>query len=358
MILLKEHPEEIPGRALHFFLMLLGNPLCRGLLVRSQDFAPVLGVLLLGALAVVVAVVIFRRSEGQTLAGEFIRFAPWLTLTSFGLISAAFITTGRIGMYGATGALFGRYVTFPALAWVGLIGLTFAVLNARFPRIFDKPRANLVLGFITGAFLLLMCCNWIYGSRQMAYWCWGRNYGQAALRFVNLVPSVDLTLIEGDPAYLKELANRMDAAGFLQRPLLTDGRLSNFKISNKIIKERRGAFMETPGSNGSHVEGVALMEGTERPADTILFVTILNGERTVFDVSRASALNPHIRSVAGRDSEHMLIRRIASEEFGAFESDLDTTQLPPGEHEVEAWIYRVDKNTVQRIPGSVRVVRP
>ncbi len=356
--LLREAPREFPGRATMFFLTLLGNPLCRGSLLRSQELAPAIGGMFL-ALSAFVLVKIFWVRKPMSRADEFVFFAPWLSLTAFGVLAAAFITIGRVGTYPTTGALFGRYVTFPSLAWVGLLGLAMALLTRRHPAAFERPKTMLATGLCAGVILSLLALNWQYGSRQMHYWSWGRRHGQAALRFSHLLPSVDLSLTEGDGAFARKQALRLHELGLLEYPLLDDLRLKNFKLSKRAMKERRGSIALVPGSpSGRRVHGVALMAGPERPADAILFVTRHTGVPTVFDLCRAEALSPHVRAIAGRDAEHMAQRRILSEEYGAYEHDLDIGLLPQGVHDVEAWVYSVEKNTVWRIPGSVQITKP
>jgi hypothetical protein len=260
-------------------------------------------------------------------------------------------------MYPVTGAISGRYVTFPSLAWVGMFVVFFATLCARYPRLFTNPKGTLVIGVFSGMLLMLLVCNWSYGSRQMALWSWGRHHGLAGLRFIHVLPSINLSIIEGDQQLIKRVATRLDHLGLMEYPLLRNRQLDNFKISKRVTRPRRGSMELLPPTEDGRprVKGVALMEGADRPADAILFVTRDGEERSVFDLCRADALNPHIRAVAGRDAEHMLIRRILSEEFGEFHTTLDTSLLDPGEHEVEAWIYSVAKNTVYRIPGSIKI---
>ncbi len=358
-ILLMNQPTEFAERISHFFLMLLGNPLCRGLLIRSQELAPLLGSLLLAMIAASLWLV--GRHPDKAARTELVdRLMPWIALTAFGILSAVFISIGRVGMYPVTGAISGRYVTFPSLAWIGMFVVFFAALHARYPRLFSNPKGTLVIGGVSGMLLMLLACNWYYGSRQMAMWSWGRHHGLAGLRFIHVLPSLNLSIIEGDQQLIKRVAMRLDQYGLMQHPPLKNRHLNNFKISKRVTRPRRGSIELLPpaGDGRPRVKGVALMEGADRPADAILFVTRDGEERTVFDLCRADALNPHIRAVAGRDSEHMLIRRILSEEFGEFHTTLDTSLLAPGEHEVEAWIYSIEKNTVYRIPGSVKIRVP
>ncbi len=358
-ILLMNQPAEFVERLLHFFLMLLGNPLCRGLLIRSQELAPLLG----GFLIVMIATsfwLIGGYPEKRARADLLYRLIPWIALIAFGMLSAVFISIGRVGMYPATGAISGRYVTFPSLAWIGMIVVFFAALHARYPDLLKDARGALIVGGVSGVLFMLLFCNWYYGSRQMALWSWGRYHGLAGLRFIDVLPSLNLSIIEGDQQLIKRVAKRLEEHGLMRFPLLKNRRLDNFKISKRVTRPRRGSMeLLPPAEDGRpRVKGVALMEGADRPADAILFVTRDGEERLVFDLCRADALNPHIRAVAGRDAEHMLIRRILSEEFGEFQTTLDTSLLEPGEHEVEAWIYSVAKNTVYRIPGSVKIQVP
>jgi hypothetical protein len=324
----------------HYFILWEGN-------YFSSNFADpfflgvvALSFLLGGALFALHA--IYRRHDWRT-------FYPWLLLGAYACASGAITALGRLG-FGLEQALSDRYAAFTVSFYVALVGLYFAIFNARVRLLSPSARTF----FLTTA-------GWL---SALTLFCWGlsldKHLGLLAahhesrvrclrtLEWLEPIPdNPDFALLLPFPDAVKRRARFLEQKGVLRLPFVHGA------LAAAVQKP-------PPPSDGAHgriescdfdalgvldVKGWAWLPKANRRADCV----VIGSENAAGLFKPMSVLETGVKRPDLRDQTHNphLYR-------AGFERAVDPANLLPGKVVIKGWAIDLRTQTAWPLESSCR----
>lgn len=358
--------DETVGHDLKFFLMhldkalsfasaLLGCHLSRGLHLQNIRAAEVIGGISLGLFTLSLAYLWKNRRDSLLIRSV----TPWVLLGMFSIGTALLITMGRLWLTRSNAlAVTGRYVSHPIPLTIALIALLF-ILGRRL--VAQHPSLRTMGTVAGGAFLFLICAEWIYGARMMELWSQTRLQGKSLLLFAKVMPSDDyLASVAGEGEYAGRIIKEMAETGSLRTRLLRNLDLKQFRISKITLSSKQASFAGLRRYNdGDFVaEGFSELSG-KRPADLVIFTYHTKpGEYKMFAIGALTTLPRYIQDTTYRDHEFMATLPLNAQFTSRWDGHVSVIKVPPEKLDIDAWALDVEKMTVYRILDDRIVAHP
>ena len=334
--------KKLP-EAPRFVTALLGSHLSRGLHLDNLLTAEVMGWLSLLVFAFAL-LELWRGRQDQAWVQSLV---PWILLGLFSIGSAVLIAAGRLWLSkSGTLAITVRYVSHAIPLTVALIAQVY-LLGRRWTQTRSLGMA------LSGAFLMLLATQWIYGAQNMKLWAQCRWQGRALLMFAKVHPNSDaLGPVAGDGGYVRPLALRMQQLGLMSPPLLPDLKLKNFQIVNQELPLQRAGFQ----SLELKPDGVTMVANgyselpSQRPADLVLFTTGKNtDEATIFALGLLESVPRFWYDATKKDREFLAIPNFTQEWTARWAGPLAVISKPKPDDHIQAWALDASRSRVFRI---------
>lgn len=201
------------GELAHYFVLWIGR-------YFASDFFPPFA-LGLGALAIFLALTAFALWEGKR-TGNWRTFYPWLCAGAYACGSGAITALGRVG-FGVEQALEVRYTVFTLFFYLSVVGLAWAIYQARFRISRPAVRASAQTNAVWFAAILLLLWSLTFAPNLAAVTT-GKQYRRHLLRALEWIEPIphnpDLALIFPDVAVLRDRARRLAGHRILRLPFV------------------------------------------------------------------------------------------------------------------------------------------
>ena len=351
---------ESPEKVLPFVFRVVGGHLARGTSAALMTSAWWIGLVSITLFTAAFAWWIYRFKDEELRR----RLAPWITFGSYTIAAAGLICLGRLwATANGDNSVSPRYTIHGVPLTVSLCAMIWIIasdLLTRHPAWRPRlERALLVSGLTLSALLAL---SWIQGQHMMETWSSARlrmatNTLFFKIHFLDTVPKgPDL---DGNIASNYRRARGLDDLHVLNPPMLTDNRLSNFKISKNALN-KNSALWETltvdSNKQMARATGYAALGGRKRVADGV-FLTYRDdkGAWKVFHVGQVRSMPLYYMHTLEKDLQNIhQPGDNAGETFSAFISEFSLDRLPPGAHDLAAWAFDYREQTVYPIIGAFR----
>ena len=344
---------EDPLKAVLFVCATLGTHLCRGMNLNNVQVAEGLGALSIIALTFVIAWIILRGRNRETLS----KVSPWVIIGLYSAANGVLLMLGRIavGKWIST-ALTPRYVSHAIPLTIALIALA-CIIGGRMMK--KCPRLP-VAGFIAGgAFAFLLLTQWIYGALRMDLWKNARLQGRALMLFAGkgVMPTHEfLGSLSGDGNYGATIIQELDALGQFQFPLLKSRSMNEFHMSKEPLPERLASFDELrlTTDGGLYAEGFAEIRAG-RPADLIIFTTPdAEGAEHIFGLTHLDRLPLYLRYGTIKDGDWCSMDEVTPDLTSRWQPFISIATIPPHGARITAWALDVtfSKPRAYRIPDN------
>jgi hypothetical protein len=353
----------------------LGNHLSRGSSFSMMDVSLVIGGVSF-ALYIAAFFYLLRHWRREELRSQ---LGPWLMFGAYSIGTGALVAMGR-SWASSTGdnAIAPRYVIHAVPLTVALIALVWIIAEdiiARRPEMKSSARRFILQSGM--ALLALLILSWAQGWRLMDMWHSSRLRGAVNTRFYNVLYQVE----DAVPAN-RDHARRAEKLGLLNPPMLKDRMLSNFRLEPSLLSSNTANFRsmkidleevkkgrekqegnaenavaEGELSNGTveqryvaRVEGFACLRGRDRVADGVFFTRRIpeSGTWEIFHVVQVSGMPLYLIDMLNKDTQfvHVPSGHIAQDGLAGFTGTFVMTQLPPGVHDIMAWAYDAQEDSV------------
>lgn len=348
-----------PSRAVNFVLTFLGCHLMRGLHRNSIEFAWLLGLfsVLLFA-AALLSLAYWRRRDGAAWS----RALPWLLLGFHSAGTGGMIAMGRMWVTRSLAqAVTARYSAYSLYLTLGLIGLaalaTAGGVAKREHWLGRRYQWHQVGVFCAAWFIGLETIIWSYGSRMMSEWQSTRRQGQAELLFVKVIkPYGYLNPLASDGSYVADIALKLDKHGMLSpKPLKSLVLGKDLKIGKHELEKDHGLFTSLwldKREGAVKCEGYAVLPGSKRAADAIVFATRdrKSGDWRFFGFAEMETCPSYLHESTVRDLEFISSNRWTPDVTAKWGNDVYLVDgPPPPDAEITAWAMDVTSRRVYRI---------
>ena len=281
-----------------FILAYLGNPFCGGTQIAPALMAELTGGTLLVFLVAAMIYLWRWRKDRQLIE----RAMPWVSLSSFTLISAALTMFGRIN-YGVDGAIQSRYVSFAVLLPIALLFLGALVgqhCRARDPRRAETLRLDYAICLTVFAILCLF--STIGALRVWPIFQHDRLTGKAVLAFRHLInePRAIARYVHHDVERVRGLADALDGIGYVRPERLHSAHLR--EIARPTGGMKMGALQDARhGPDGQVVaSGWAILPLSGRVADSVILAYDKDdGDPIIFGRANVNRLRDDIAAELG-----------------------------------------------------------
>ena len=345
-----------PARSGSYVFRFLGNHLSRGSSFSIMDASLVIGAVSFGLYLAALGYLAWqwRREELRT------RLLPWLLFGAYSIGTGTLVAMGRMWASRAgDNAISPRYVIHAVPLTVALIALVWIIAQdvmTRRPEL--KGGAQRFIQSSGMALLAVLILSWAQGWRLMDMWHSSRLRGAVNTRFFNVLYQVEDTV----PAN-RDHARRAEKMGLLNPPMLKDRMLSNFRLEPMLLSSNTASFRslrievaeeEVDGvvkqTYVGELEGFACLRGRDRVADGVFFTRRIpeDGSWEIFHVVQVSGMPLYLIDTLNKDTQfvHVPSGHIAQDGLAGFTGSFVMSQLPPGVHDIMAWAYDADEDSV------------
>ncbi len=261
-------PDRAPRAAL-FTGAILGSPLARLPGVIAEEVAPEIGWLVVWVfgLCALWALAHFREDELWD------RWLPWLAVGGFAFAACVAAAVGRSALNKWQFGLIPHYLgisTYLIVAIAVLVALWVEDVTRRHP----GSRALLapLPAFGLGALVAVQLYQWGIGLDGMHEWRLARLHARTSILFIDHLEPRSWGRIDGVPEVGRRLLKRLDAAGFLEPPLLPEPTLDAFDVAETLPADAARVVRARRRSEDVVVSGFAWLPEADRRADGVLLV--------------------------------------------------------------------------------------
>jgi len=352
-------PSKLPVIG-DYLCVLAGNTFARLHLVDPLKLTHAVGLVLLTVFAVLVLWVLGQGLRKRPVWGLAL---PWLAVGFASLLGMTAVAAGRANVIGLSRATSSRYNSISLYLGVALIFLL--VLWFRHSRLWarwsalGKAQAGMIaVALFTGYSVPL----WNYGVQMMALCHDARLQEQAALQFIRFWEPEQVTRMDGDVKFTRQMAEILNGYGLLTPPLRTSLELAQFKVSEAPRTKGQAKLeqFEKVSEGRFAVSGYARI--SSRPADGVLLTWETAGQRPmIFAMAEPTAqmvsqLYPGELEMVGRERPGIWDfckwrKTFLIKDIKGFD-DPGTEQVV-----VKCWLFDVQKSHAYRIKGELLVSR-
>lgn len=357
------HAQELSSNlpvAAEYMRVLAGNVFSRMHLVDPLKLASTVGFWILMVFFVMVAWVLW---QGLRKRGAWDLALPWLALGCSSLLGMAAVTIGRSNLIGVSRATSSRYNSISLYLTVALIFLLVLWIRqtrfyARWTEISKVRLGVMLMGLFAGYSFTL----WNYGGQMMKLCHDARLQAKAALQFIHFWKPDQISRLDGDVKFLRQMAGILERYELLDPPLRTHLALDQYKVFAEPRSQGRARLLGfSPLKDGGFVlNGFAQID--TRPADGVLLTwESKGGKPEIFAMAEpTSAMVPQLYpgelEMAGRE-------RPGIWDFCQWKKPFALADLKgfddPGVTEVslKCWVFDVKKLHANRIRGEIKIRR-
>jgi len=286
---------------------------------------------------------------------------PWLAVGFSALLGMTAVAVGRSSLIGLSRATSSRYSSislYLAVALLFLLVLWFR--HSRWWGIWAVERRSQVGLVAVALFTGYSVPLWNYGGQMMGLCHDARLQGKAALQFIRFWDPKHVIRLDGEVNFLRQMAEKLDAQGWLSPPLRKELSLDQFKISEAPRPKGQAKIerMEGLGRGRFEVAGYAKI-GT-RAADGVLLTWEAPGQKPMIfgmaepTLQMVSQLYPGELEMVGRE-------RPGIWDFCKWHQTFELGDINGFDREgveqvvVKCWLFDVQKLHAYRIKGELRI---